>query len=172
MAKHIHWIRYAVVLVTVVLVLWIVQSREKQFESQEVPVFNFEPETVTSIHMWKGTDSLALVREDTLWVFQEPDTGVVDQQKVHDFLKTISEMSHGSYIASNPEYYAEYHLDEASATHLTLKKGNDIVGEILVGRSDASPIKDNIRYPQDPHVYQVDLKLTRYLSPQAAYWRE
>ncbi|MCD6233887.1 MAG: DUF4340 domain-containing protein [Candidatus Marinimicrobia bacterium] len=172
MTKHIHWIRYTVVLVTAILVLWIVQSREKQFESQEVPVFDFDPELVTSFQIRKGTDSLAFALEDTLWVFQEPDTGKVDQQKVHDFLKTITDMSHGTYIASNPEYYPEYHLDEASATHLILKKGDETLGDILVGWSDASPVKDNMRYPHDPHVYQLDLKLTRHLRTQAGFWRE
>ncbi len=172
MAKHIHWFRYAIILVTAIVVLWIVQNREKQFESREVPVFDFDKEAVTSFEIRKGIESVAFVVQDTLWVFQEPDTGNVDQEKVAQFLTEVTEMTRGNFIASNPEHYPEYNLAEETAYHLTLKKGDEILGDILVGRSDSSPVKDNIRYPQNPYVYPVDLKLTRQLRTHAGYWRE
>lgn len=172
MAKQFNWMRYAVILLTAIIVLLIVRNREKQFESREYPVFNVEKEAISAFNIAKGDQSVEIVLRDTLWTFQEPDTGDVDQDKVDRFLETVTTMTRGNYIASKPENYPAFQLDEESAIRLILYENDEIAGELFAGAASNSTVKDNIRYPGEPYIYQVDVKLTRQMRPQADFWRE
>ncbi|MDD3807083.1 MAG: DUF4340 domain-containing protein, partial [Candidatus Marinimicrobia bacterium] len=158
MTNQIHWRRYLIIILVTILVLLIVENRQKQFESKEVPVFDFDKEAVTFFQIQSATDTVGFIREDTLWVFQEPDTGKVDQERVEQFLETIVNLTRGSFIASNPDFYSEYNLTDEKAYYVIFQGGDKILGKIFVGYSASSQVKDNIRYPEDPHVYQVNLK--------------
>jgi hypothetical protein len=172
MGKQFNWMRYGIILLTAVVVLLFVRHREKQYESRDYPVFDFNKADVNSFKIEKGIEAAGFMREDTLWVFQEPDTGAVDQDKVDRFLETVTTMTRGNFIASNPEHYADFNLDEESAYRLRFFQADEVIGDLFVGFSVNSPTRDNIRYTHDPHVYQVDVKLTRQVRALPDTWRE
>jgi|GEM_PF-889925 len=173
MDKRINWLRYVLILLTALIVLWIVQKREKQFEARTIPVFDFAKEDIHGFTLTRGIEKVTIGLSDTVWVFVEPDSGWVDQEKVERFLNVITQMNRGNFLSSNPEFYTQYNITEQRAFRLILTdKNRDVLGDMFVGISNTSHLRDNIRYAPDPNVYQVDLKLSRELFPYPEYWLE
>ena len=173
MDKRFNWLRYVVILLTGLIILWVIQNREKRFEAKTIPVFDFNVEDIHGFTLTRGIEKVTLGLDDSVWVFIEPDSGWVDQEKVERFLNVITRMNRGEFLSSNPDFYSQYNITEQRAFRLVLTdKDSDVLGDVYVGISNTSPLRDNLRYAHDPNVYQVDLKLSRELFPYPEYWFE
>ena len=113
-----------------------------------------------------------MINGDTTWVFAAPDTGVVAQQKVDNFLNNvIKEGEVTDYQTQNPEKYNQYNISDDKATKLTIitKDGKKI--EFFASRSGNSWAHDYIRYANDPKVYITSKKIIYHFSERASFWR-
>lgn len=171
MGKRFSWLRYVVILLAGLIVLWIIQNREKQFEAKTIPVFDFNKDDIHGFTLTRGIEKVKIVLEDSVWVFEEPDSDWVDQEKVERFLNVITQMNRGGFLSSNPEFYSQYNITEQRAFRLILiDKDREVLGDIFVGISNTSHLRDFIRYADHPNIYHVDLKLSRELFPHPEYW--
>lgn len=78
----------------------------------------------------------------------------------------------GSLAARNPESHARMQIDDSSAKRLTVRRGDQILGDLLVGASGRAYQSAYVRRPDADEVYLVEHALVPMLARQINEWRD
>lgn len=164
-------ITYVVVLIVLVILLLFVSLRNKKFEQTSEPIFTVDPLNITSFTLSKGVDSVTLVKNDSLWTFQKPDTGLVDQNKIKTMIENTLKIKRTGFITDNPEKYSQFQID-SNAVKLELFVSGQKAEELIIGRSKSSWNTNYIKYPDDPKVYISQESILNRVQEKADFWRK
>lgn len=169
--KQNPWLKYIILLIIALVLLLVVSLKNRRYQPKITDVFDVNIEDVTAFTVSKDTVSVTLVKGDTSWVFAEPDTGVVRDNRIQNFLDHVVAAKKSGFITKNPEKYDQYNVSAEKGLKVELKKGEFILATIYLGRSKTSWSQDYIRYPDDPKVYISQKKMLSYVSERASFWR-
>lgn len=169
--KRNPWIKYLIILAIAIIVLIVVNQREKQYEAKVTDIFDINPEDITAFTISKGKESVTLLNADTTWVFAEPDTGTVKDYRIDNFFRYVVNGKKTAFVTEDTAKYEQYNVTDSLGTKVELKKGEYVLGSIIVGRSQSSWAHDYIRYPDDKKVYMTQEKLLNHISEKASSWR-
>lgn len=78
----------------------------------------------------------------------------------------------GNMVARNPESHARMQVDEASAKRLTVARGDQILGDVLVGAAGRAYQSAYARRPDADEVYLVEHALIPMFDRQVNDWRD
>jgi len=169
--KKSPWIKYIVLLAAALLLLLAVSLRNQRYKPKVSEVFDIKADDINTISITKDTLSITLMKGDTAWVFAEPDTGLVKNDRIENFFENVINAKKSGFVTKNPEKYDQYNVSDKLALIVELKKGEYVLGTVLLGRSKTSWAQDYIRYPDDPKVYISQKKMLGSVSEQASFWR-
>lgn len=171
MAKKNPWIKYIVILAVALILLLVVSLKNRRYEQKVSDVFKVNVEDINGFTVAKGEQSVTLVRGDTSWVFAEPDTGDVRENRIERFFENVVNAKKTGYITKNPEKYDQYRVSDSLGTRIDLLKGEYNLASLYVGRSQTTWSQDYIRYPDDPKVYLSQKKILSHVSERPSFWR-
>lgn len=172
MAKKNNFMKtYIIIFLVLAALLIFVSLRNKKFEQSAEPVFTVNQVNLTSFTLSKGSDSVTLVKNDSLWVFQEPDTGMVDQNKIKTVLENTLNIQRTGFITDKPEKYSQFNVD-SNAVKIELFTSGEKAEELLVGRSKSSWNTNYVKYPDDPKVYITQEAILNRVQENADFWRK
>jgi hypothetical protein len=165
------WIKYIVLLAAAFLLLLTVSLRNRRYIPKVSDVFDLKTDDINAIGITKDTLSITLMKGDTAWVFVEPDTGLVKNDRIENFFENVVNAKKSGFVTKNPEKYDQYNVSDKLGMKVELKKGEYVLGTVLLGRSKTSWAQDYIRYPDDPKVYISQKKMLGSTSERASFWR-
>ncbi|MBN2789961.1 MAG: DUF4340 domain-containing protein [Candidatus Delongbacteria bacterium] len=172
MAKKNNFMKtYIIIFLVLAAFLIFVSLRNKKFEQTSEPVFKVNQVNLTSFTLSKGDDSVTLLKDDSLWVFQEPDTGMVDQNKIKTLLENTLKIQRTGFITDKPEKYSQFNVD-SNAVKFELFVSGQKVEELLIGRSKSSWSTNYIKYPVDPKIYISQESILNRVQEKADFWRK
>ena len=172
MAKKKNFMMTYIIVFVVLVGLWIlVSQRDKKFEQKNEPIFSINPTTLTSFTVSKGKTAVTLLKKDSLWVSQEPDTGNVEQNRIKSVLENTLKVKRTVFITDKPEKYSQFSVD-SNAVKIELFVSGKKVEELLIGRSKTSWSTNYIKYPDDPKVYISQESILNRIQEKADFWRK
>lgn len=165
------WLPYLGVLV--LLLLWFVYSlfREKQYEVDIEPLFDFAYEKLSAFSITRDSSTVTLLKADSVWVFASPDTGSPAAYKVEQFLKDVVRGEREGYVSDDTSRYDQYGVSDTKAMQIELRDAASVLERAYVGRSTSDFNQEFIRYEGDSRVYPSRQKLLNKLGATADWWR-
>jgi len=165
------WIRYAIALTAVLLLLWYVSARNSSYEADSSPILPFDTDEITSLEISSGSESLRLFRTDSLWTFSPGDTLQPAESKVLRCLQAL-EGEKGSHLTEKADRYSLYNVD-STAMLLKIYTADSEIEALAVhfGRSSSHYNADHIRYLDDPRVYLSKNRVLNTLSTDSSFWQ-
>jgi hypothetical protein len=104
-------------------------------------LFSFKPDDVAGIQIVATGGTLELVREDKTWKYAPDPYVALDQKKVQDFIKDVSQMRAETYVAYRDGDLAAAGLAEAPATvTIRLADGHEEVLRMAQARPGELPL--------------------------------
>jgi len=169
--KKSFWVKYTILLAVALLLLLSVSLKNQRHKPKVSDVFDIKADDINAVSITKDTLSITLMKGDTAWVFAEPDTGLVKNDRMENFFENVINAKKSGFVTKNPEKYDQYNVSDKLGVKVELKKGEYVMGTVLLGRSKTSWAQDYIRYPDDPKVYISQKKMLGSVSERASFWR-
>ncbi len=91
---------------------------------------------------------------------------------VTTLLGALGEPTAGELIAQNPSSHERMGVDDSSATHLAVRRGDQLLGEVLVGAQGRSFRSAYMRLPGQDDVYLVEGELVPLVGREVNEWRD
>ena len=165
------WIKYIILLAVALVLLLTVSLKNRRYQPKVSDVFTLNVDDITAFTVSRDTISVTLIKSDTSWVFAEPDTGVVKDMRIDNFLKNVVNARKSGFVTKNADKYEQYNVSDQKSLKVELKKGDFILATAYFGRSKTNWSQDYIRFPDDPKVYTSQKKILSSLSERASFWR-
>jgi hypothetical protein len=128
------------------------------------------PAEVDAITIAGDADTVVLERgADTTWTVNGFDAS---PDAVGALLGALAEPTAGELIAQNPSSHERMGVDTSSAKRLTVGRGEQVLGEVLVGAQGRSFRSAYARKPGDDDVFLVEGELIPLLERNVTDWRD
>jgi len=125
---------------------------------------------VDAVRFVRDGDTIAIVRTgDDAWTVN----GVTaSPTEITALGAALADGAAGSLVARNPESHARMQVDEASAKRLTVTRGDQVLGDVLVGTAGRAYQSAYARRPDTDDVYLVEHALIPMFDRQLNDWRD
>jgi hypothetical protein len=128
------------------------------------------PAEVDAITIAGDADTIVLERvADSTWTVNGFDAS---PDAVGTLLGALAEPTAGELIAQNPSSHERMGVDTSSAKRLTIGRGEQVLGEVLVGAQGRSFRSAYARKPGDDDVFLVEGELIPLLDRNVTDWRD
>lgn len=125
---------------------------------------------VDGVTIATDADTIRLERVgDSAWTVNGFDAS---PDAIGTLLGALAEPTAGELIAQSPSSHERMGVDEASAKQVTLRRGEQVLGEVLVGGQGRSFRSAYMRKPGDDDVYLVEGELVPLLDRSITDWRD
>ncbi|MBI5059455.1 DUF4340 domain-containing protein [candidate division KSB1 bacterium] len=157
------------VLVLLLLVYWLVESRNNVVETNRAWVIE-DSAKVTSIRI-ESTDGLVeLAKEGETWRVKKPIDYPANDRSVGQLLGKLKEMNMLALITEKPEKFAEYQVDDSAGVKVRLSDGNK-VEEFILGRPGPTGTTTYSR-SKDNEVWEIGGNQTSTFKKKPKDWRD
>ncbi len=114
--------------------------------------------------------SIELSKSNGSWTMTAPGQGPTEGRSVTDLLDALGDMHAVSIAGRNVASYEGFEVDDAHATHVTLKNGSAVLLDIFVG----APVDNGtaIRVPGHTEIYRVNKSLHSMVTRAPRDWRD
>lgn len=165
------WKPYVILLGVLVLLLIYTQWKESRYQPTVEPIFRAKASSIVSFTIARGMSEFTIVKLDSSWVFESPDTGVVDTLKVRQFLESVMTAKREDYVTEDTSKHVTYDVAGDRAVKLSVRHES---GEetVYLGRSRSDYNREYIRFPDDPRVYLIHDDILRMVGATISYWRK
>ncbi len=166
-----NWKKYIIALVVVLFLLLISNLRDKKYEPKQKDLFKIDANEINAFTISKDTLSVTVIKFDTTWIFEAPDTGSIKMQRVNDFFANVVNGKSTGYATDKPEKYPQYNITEQLGTKIELKNGETVLATVIAGRSKSNWNTSYVKFPDDPKVYRTQNNILFSCSERASFWR-
>ena len=118
------------------LTAWAVNSRDRRpTSSGEIPTIELDKAAITTLEITRPENGrVVLSKVDDSWRVIEPLEAAADQNNVDSALARLADLEISRIVATKPDHYARLQVDDASAVRVTVKAGDETLGELMVGK--------------------------------------
>jgi hypothetical protein len=156
---------------------WYSQKEEKMLETAAPvtkPVFTgITSATVERIEI-KVPDSelVVLTKQDGVWYTDIQKKHKADPNLISSLFSTLEKEVTGEVVSDTPEHYADYQVNETSATHVkVLGREGKVIVELYVGKAGSSFFTTFVRKAGEKEVLSANASLT-YVFNKPEGWRD
>lgn len=112
---------------------------------------------------------ITFARTGTAWAMTAPGRGPTTDRAIEDLLERLHDMHVVQRRATQAASHTQFNIDDAHGTRLTLKAGDAVLLDLVVG--DAVGSGTSVRRPGANEVFEVDQSLSSTLSQAPRDWR-
>ena len=160
-----------IVVLSLLIVIKVLNDRSNQTPSELI--FKGDIEDVHKILLYKGNESVELVKENDQWVIFGNDSLMVRENRIDDFFNKVLNTKKETLVLDNKERWHVLSVDDSLGTHLELYNNNDKkVGYYVFGRSSKDWKHNYVRIGNKSNVYLTDQNIVNNLNPRANFWGE
>ncbi len=160
-----------IVVLSLLIVIKVLNDRSNQTPSELI--FKGDIEDVHKILLYKGNESVELVKENDQWVIFGNDSLMVRENRIDDFFNKVLNTKKETLVLDNKERWHVLSVDDSLGTHLELYNNNDKkVGYYVFGRSSKDWKHNYVRIGNESNVYLTDQNIVNNLNPRATFWGE
>ena len=160
-----------IVVLSLLIVIKVLNDRSNQTPSEFI--FKGDIEDVHKILLYKGNESVELVKENDQWVIYGNDSLMVRENRIDDFFNKVLNTKKETLVLDNKERWHVLSVDDSLGTHLELYNNNDKkVGYYVFGRSSKDWKHNYVRIGNKSNVYLTDQNIVNNLNPRATFWGE
>ena len=160
-----------IVVLSLLIVIKVLNDRSNQTPSELI--FKGDIEDVHKILLYKGNESVELVKENDQWVIFGNDSLMVRENRIDDFFNKVLNTKKETLVLDNKERWHVLSVDDSLGTHLELYNNNDKkVGYYVFGRSSKDWKHNYVRIGNQSNVYLTDQNIVNNLNPRATFWGE
>tara|TARA_Y100001968_G_scaffold307626_1_gene325605 strand:- start:59 stop:640 length:582 start_codon:yes stop_codon:yes gene_type:complete len=160
-----------IVILSLLIVIKVLNDRSNQTPSELI--FKGDIEDVHKILLYKGNESVELVKENDQWVIFGNDSLMVRENRIDDFFNKVLNTKKETLVLDNKERWHVLSVDDSLGTHLELYNNNDKkVGYYVFGRSSKDWKHNYVRIGNESNVYLTDQNIVNNLNPRATFWGE
>ena len=160
-----------IVVLSLLIVIKVLNNRSNQTPSELI--FKGDIEDVHKILLYKGNESVELVKENDQWVIFGNDSLMVRENRIDDFFNKVLNTKKETLVLDNKERWHVLSVDDSLGTHLELYNNNDKkVGYYVFGRSSKDWKHNYVRIGNKSNVYLTDQNIVNNLNPRATFWGE
>tara|TARA_B100000131_G_scaffold106046_2_gene102890 strand:+ start:1021 stop:1602 length:582 start_codon:yes stop_codon:yes gene_type:complete len=160
-----------IVVLSLLIVIKVLNDRSNQTPSELI--FKGDIEDVHKILLYKGNESVELVKENDQWVIFGNDSLMVRENRIDDFFNKVLNTKKETLVLDNKERWHVLSVDDSLGTHLELYNNNDKkVGYYVFGRSSKDWKHNYVRIGNKSNVYLTDQNIVNNLNPRATFWGE
>ena len=160
-----------IVVLSLLIVIKVLNDRSNQTPSELI--FKGDIEDVHKILLYKGNESVELVKENDQWVIYGNDSLMVRENRIDDFFNKVLNTKKETLVLDNKERWHVLSVDDSLGTHLELYNNNDKkVGYYVFGRSSKDWKHNYVRIGNKSNVYLTDQNIVNNLNPRATFWGE
>ena len=156
------YILITIIIAVSLLYLTLKKDSGMNYELPELASIGDKP--VTAILMVRPEGTIELTKDGENWVVS-PEGYRTLNGKAHSLIDALSELTIQDLISPREDYEL-YELDDKTAVRLTLYSQQEILREVLVGKTSSSGIYTYIRLPEEKGVFSVREDLSSYLIPR------
>ncbi|MCZ6636232.1 MAG: DUF4340 domain-containing protein [bacterium] len=155
------------------VVFLVTQSMQSKHQVQSDRVFPDNKDGIQKFEVEQQGKSLALLRQDTLWVIVGSEGMKVRDYLVEGFLKTVLDIKRETLMTKKAENWEKYSLDDSTGTHVRLyDAGDNLIASAVFGRSLSDWSRNYVRIGDHPEVYLTESTVLHLLSNRADHWGE
>ena len=171
MSKNLRKNVVLIVVLSLLIVIKVLNDRSNQTPSELI--FKGDIEDVHKILLYKGNESVELVKENDQWVIFGNDSLMVRENRIDDFFNKVLNTKKETLVLDNKERWHVLSVDDSLGTHLELYNNNDKkVGYYVFGRSSKDWKHNYVRIGNESNVYLTDQNIVNNLNPRATFWGE
>ena len=160
-----------IVVLSLLIVIKVLNDRSNQTPSELI--FKGDIEDVHKILLYKGNESVELVKENDQWVIFGNDSLMVRENRIDDFFNKVLNTKKETLVLDNKERWHVLSVDDSLGTHLELYNNNDKkVGYYVFGRSSKDWKHNYVRIDEEPDVYLTNHNIINNLNPRDSFWGE
>ena len=160
-----------IVVLSLLIIIKVLNNRSNQTPSELI--FKGDIEDVHKILLYKGNESVELVKENDQWVIFGNDSLMVRENRIDDFFNKVLNTKKETLVLDNKERWHVLSVDDSLGTHLELYNNNDKkVGYYVFGRSSKDWKHNYVRIGNKSNVYLTDQNIVNNLNPRATFWGE
>jgi len=160
-----------IVVLSLLIVIKVLNDRSNQTPSELI--FKGDIEDVHKILLYKGNESIELVKENDQWIIFGNDSLMVRENRIDDFFNKVLNTKKETLVLDNKERWHVLSVDDSLGTHLELYNNNDKkVGYYVFGRSSKDWKHNYVRIGNKSNVYLTDQNIVNNLNPRATFWGE
>ena len=160
-----------IVVLSLLIVIKVLNDRSNQTPSELI--FKGDIEDVHKILLYKGNESVELVKENNQWIIFGNDSLMVRENRIDDFFNKVLNTKKETLVLDNKERWHVLSVDDSLGTHLELYNNNDKkVGYYVFGRSSKDWKHNYVRIGNKSNVYLTDQNIVNNLNPRATFWGE
>jgi hypothetical protein len=164
--------RVAIALVVAVFLWGIVEILARRGDTvEEVPLIPaIVGDEVDAVVIRSAQDTIRLERSgDGTWRVNGFATA---PDAVTALLDALGEPTAGELVAQNPSSHERMGVGRSSATHVTVRRGDRVLGEVLMGAQGRSFRSAYMRRPGQDDVYLVEGELVPLVGRDVNEWRD
>jgi hypothetical protein len=137
----------------------------------ETPLLPAIPmDTIDTVTIAGASDTIRLERTaDTAWTV---NGFAASPEAVGTLLDALTDPTQGELIAQSPSSHERMGIDTATAKRFTVRGGEEVLGDVLVGGQGRSFRSAYLRKPGDDDVYQVEGELITLIDRTVTDWRD
>ena len=160
-----------IVVLSLLIVIKVLNNRSNQTPSELI--FKGDIEDVHKILLYKGNESIEIVKENDQWIIFGNDSLMVRENRIDDFFNKVLNTKKETLVLDNKERWHVLSVDDSLGTHLELYNNNDKkVGYYVFGRSSKDWKHNYVRIGNKSNVYLTDQNIVNNLNPRATFWGE
>ncbi len=172
MKKPLLWL--IIVIVILVIVYVVIKGIQPQVEKgTDSSLAKFDPNGITKLEIMTtdAEKNITLEKVDTLWQIVEPINYKADDKSIDRVFNTLENLKFEYVASENPNKQSTFEVDEASATHVKMYKGDAVSLDLYVGKTDGTHRNTFVREASSNKVHAVEGNLSYVFARPVDQWR-
>ena len=132
----------------------------------------FQPETVTSIVLGSGPESLALVSEEGVWMIAGNPRRFAERARVDHALGMLAALTREELVSIVPDKHVVFEVDRVSGRRVVLLAGADTLAALFIGKPGPSGLDSYVRLADEDEVYLSPRGLAASVPRRPEHWRD
>ena len=173
MNKQTYWL--IGLLIFIVIIFIIIQSSQPELEESASSTFTkFDTLGITRIQIDAPNDEndITLQKVESTWQIVEPIQYPADERKIQLALGSLAKIPpNPDVISENPKKQNKFQVD-STGTNLTIYKDDEIVADLITGKSDKMRAHTFVREENSDKVVSIPGNLSYFIGQPLNQWRD
>jgi|GEM_PF-851814 len=173
MKKSILWLIIVIVVLAIIYV--VIKGIEPRVERGTDSKFaEFDPNGITKLEIVTpdGEHNITLVNDNQEWQIVSPIEYEADDKAVERVFSKLENLKFEYVASENPEKQATFEVEEENGTHVKLYKGDTVILDFFIGKTDGTRRNTFIREANSNKVHAVGGNLSYAFARPVDQWRD